>query len=45
MKFKYGMSKDRQNCVSFIYLISVAEITNFIRHHNMHGHRALVLVA
>jgi hypothetical protein len=45
MRFKYGMSKDKQNCVSFIYLISIAEITNFIRHHNMHGHRALVLVS
>jgi hypothetical protein len=45
MKFKYGMSKDKQNCVSFIDLTSVTEITNFIKYHNMHGHRALVLVA
>jgi hypothetical protein len=45
MRFKYGLSRNKKNCVSFIYLISVAEITNFIRHHNMYGHRALVLVA
>jgi hypothetical protein len=45
MRFKYGLSKDKQNCVSFIYLISLIDLENFIRHHNMHGHRALVLVA
>ena len=45
MKFKYGLSKDKQNCVSSIYLVSVADIINFIRKHNRIGNRALVLVS
>ena len=45
MKFKYGMSKDKKNCVSFIYLMSIRDMDNFIRQHNRIGNRALVLVS
>ncbi len=45
MKFKYGLSKDKKNCVSFVSLASVADIAIFIKQHNMYGHRALVLVS
>ena len=45
MRFKYGLSIDKTNSVLFIYLMSVGDINNFIRQHNMHGHRVLVLVA
>lgn len=45
MRFKYGLSRNKKNCVSVMYLGSVADITNFIRMHNRAGTRALVLVS
>ena len=45
MTLKYGLSKNKKNCVSFMYLLSIADITNFIKMHNRAGTRALVLVS